>query len=369
MANTQKCVAGTEAANDAVNVIINKALAAPFVGTHVGGGRHVAMPTIWDGYGDTPPGYTKQRVPNYVLNASTTQLPISDALATELALPASQARLTGGEITTLNAAIAARANFDTNTTSYVPKAGPIVMLETDIIVFTGTGQSVMRSDAEGSGTFPSAALAQYWASEALSSTAFAAMTTTTGSKDLAMAKALNRAGRYVVIMNFAYSATTSLEWLGPSGIAWTTFTASFADALSKLSAVLGGRTPRHIRGHDQGEKNVSNAAGLTEAQNWASDEATRKAAIETLAGFSFEHHIYGQTRDPQPSNFWITQVRAGQATAATAAGGATHLLNRDTVDTRADGIHPSHKVGEIDLGERWAARILYLLYPTYFPNP
>lgn len=366
MANIQKCVAGTEAVNDALLVIVNKALAAAFIGAHVGGGRHVAMPTVWDKYGDTPAGWTKQRIPNYVLNVSTTQLPISDALATELQLPASQARLTVGEQTTLATALAARANFDLQSAAYVPKVGPVVMLETDVIVFFGTGQSVMRSDAEGAGTFPTAAQCQYWNSEALSSAAFAAMTTTAGSKDVAMAKAFTRAGRYCVIMNFAYSATTSLEWLGPSGIAWTTFVSSCTNALAALSGVLAGRTPRKARGHDQGEKNVSDAAGLVPAQNWAADEAQRKTDFEALCG-AMEHHIYGQTRDPQPSNFWITQVRAGQATAATAAGGANHLLNRDDVATRVDGIHPSHPTGERDLGERWASRILQLLYPSDFP--
>ena len=366
MANTQKCVAGTEAANDAVLVIINKALAYSIIGTHQGGGRHVAMPTVWDTYGDTPPGWTKQRVANYVLNSSTSQLPISDALATELALPANQARLSAGEITTLNAAIAARANFDTNTAGYAPKAGPVVMLETEVIVFLGTGQSVMRSDAEGAGTFPTAAQCQYWNYEAIGSTSYAAMTTTAGSKDVAMAKALISAGRYCVIINCAYSATTSLEWLGPSGVAWVAFQTSFGNAVTALSGVLAGRTPRYIRGHDQGEKNVSDAPGQIAAQNWAADEVQRKADIQALAGFSFLHHIYGRTRDPQPNNYWINEVRAGQAAAA---GDAAHLLNRDDVDTKVDGIHPSHPAGERDLGQRWAARILYLLYPTYFPNP
>lgn len=356
MANNQKCVAATEASNDALLVIVNKALAYPLMGTHVGGGRHVTNPT-WDKYGDTPVGWTKQRVANWVLNSSTSQLPISDALATELQLPASQARLTAGEITTLNAAIAARALFDLQSAAYVPKAGAPVFVETECLVIVLTGQSCQRSDAEGAGTFPTAAQCQYWNYEALGSTAFAAMTTTAGSKDVQMAKDLAAAGRYCVIMNFAYSATTSADWLPPSGIAWQAFSASFTNALAALSGVLAGRTPRWIRSHDQGEKNVSDAAGQAAALLWASDEATRRAAIESMAGVSMPH-VITLTRDPQPANYWISEVRSGQTTAA---GGADKLINRDDVATRVDGIHPTHPTGERDLGSRQAAKFLQLL--------
>lgn len=358
MANTQKCVAGTAASNDALLVVVNKALACPFVGTHVGGGRHVSMPATWDKYGDTPPGWTKQRVANYVLNSSTSQLPISDALVTELLLPASQARLSAGEISTLNTAIAARANFDTSTVNYVPKVGPVLFVEGEALVIVLTGQSCQRSDADGSGPYPTNVT--YWNYEAIGSTAFAPMDATTGSKDLQIARSLASAGRYAVIMNFAYSATTSADWMPPSGVAWSAFETSFNAALALLSGALAGRTPRWIRSHDQGEKNVSDAGGQAAALLWAEDEAARRAAIESLAGVSMPH-IITLTRDPQPTNYWIAIVRSEETTAA---GDSDHLINRDDVATRVDGIHPTHPLGERDYGTRQVAKIL-----PFFPAP
>lgn len=112
MANrVQRCATfGSEAAANAVNALINKALQYPRRGTRVGQGPWANMPDTWDGSGDCPPGWTAQATS--VVVGATVELPISDALAAELQLVASQARLTAGERTQLNNAIAARANKD-----------------------------------------------------------------------------------------------------------------------------------------------------------------------------------------------------------------------------------------------------------------
>ncbi len=122
MANLQKCVTGLEAANDALNAIVSKALGYPRVGQHVGGGLHVNMPPTWDGQGATPPGWTKQVVANYVASALDSVLPLSDSLVTVLQGGAAQALLTGLEIATLTAAIAGRVTVDLDGGGYVPKA-------------------------------------------------------------------------------------------------------------------------------------------------------------------------------------------------------------------------------------------------------
>ncbi len=121
MANNQRCATGTEAANDALNAVVSKALALPAVGAHVGGGVHVAMPPSWDGQGATPPGWTKQAVANHVLNASTAALPLEDSLVTLLQGGQAQERLSGPEIATLAQAIAGRVVVDLEV-GYVPKA-------------------------------------------------------------------------------------------------------------------------------------------------------------------------------------------------------------------------------------------------------
>ena len=122
MANVQKCAQGTEGAGDSLVAIINKALGYPKRGSHIGGGVHVTMPASWDGSGATPPGWTKQATANWVAAALDAAVPISDALATELQLPANLALLSAGEQTTLLAAISARANVDLETGIYIPKA-------------------------------------------------------------------------------------------------------------------------------------------------------------------------------------------------------------------------------------------------------
>ncbi|HET7088704.1 MAG TPA: hypothetical protein VFL17_08655, partial [Anaerolineae bacterium] len=84
MANVLKCVLATEASNDSLLVIMNKALMYPKIGTHVGGGLHVVMPPAYDGLGACPPGWTKQAADNWVNTAIDAALPMSDELATEL---------------------------------------------------------------------------------------------------------------------------------------------------------------------------------------------------------------------------------------------------------------------------------------------
>lgn len=122
MANLQKAVQGTEAANDSLNAIVNKALAHPKVGSHIGGGAHVNMPPTWDGTGQTPPGWTKQAIANYVASPTTAALPISDALAAQLQAAPAQALLSAPEQATLAAAIAGRVVVDLDAGGLVPKA-------------------------------------------------------------------------------------------------------------------------------------------------------------------------------------------------------------------------------------------------------
>jgi hypothetical protein len=119
---TQRCATGTEVINDALLVILNKALALPRKGTQVGGGKHVLMPATWNGVGPTPLGWTKSASINWVASALTSAVAIPDTLATELQKPASLALLSAAEQTTLLAAIAARVNVDTETGGYLPKA-------------------------------------------------------------------------------------------------------------------------------------------------------------------------------------------------------------------------------------------------------
>ncbi len=125
MANLQRCATGTEAANDALNDVVSKAMALPAAGAHIGGGRHVDMPQTWDGQGATPPGWTKRATANYVINASTAALPLEDSLVTILQGGQAQARLTGPEIATLAQAIAGRVTVDLDAGGYVPKASAV----------------------------------------------------------------------------------------------------------------------------------------------------------------------------------------------------------------------------------------------------
>lgn len=132
MANFQKCVSGIESANDALGSIINKALGYPKIGTHVGGGVHVPMPLTWDGQGNCPPGWTKQRQANWVASALDSQLPVSDALSAELQLPSNQAKLSAGEIVTLSSALSARAIVDLEAGNYIPKANAAVVAAEEV---------------------------------------------------------------------------------------------------------------------------------------------------------------------------------------------------------------------------------------------
>ena len=125
MANIQKCVAATEANNDALLAIISKALGYPQKGAHVGGGAHVNMPATWDGTGNTPPGWTKQPTANWVNTALDSAIPITDAMATALQQPGALANLSGAEQTVLSAALATRANKDLDGAAYSPKASAV----------------------------------------------------------------------------------------------------------------------------------------------------------------------------------------------------------------------------------------------------
>ena len=121
MANLQKCVAGSAVANANLAAIVAKCLGGyPRIGSHVGTGLHVTMPPTWDGTGVTPPGWTK--IPQVVWGATAldSQLPIDDAMAALLAIPANQARLTAPELATMNAGIAARALVDLDSGTYLP---------------------------------------------------------------------------------------------------------------------------------------------------------------------------------------------------------------------------------------------------------
>lgn len=121
MANVTKAAQGTEVANDALNPIVSKAMGLPKVGTHIGGGTHVTMPSTWDGQGAIPPGWTKQAVAVYVASALDTALPLPDSLVSILQGGPAQSLLTAPEIATLAAAISGRVTVDLDA-GYVPKA-------------------------------------------------------------------------------------------------------------------------------------------------------------------------------------------------------------------------------------------------------
>jgi hypothetical protein len=63
----------TDADIVAVSAEINQKLGYPKRGTHVGGGRHVAMPIDWDGQGECPPGWTKGAVAVALADDSATE--------------------------------------------------------------------------------------------------------------------------------------------------------------------------------------------------------------------------------------------------------------------------------------------------------
>ena len=120
-----KCVSGTSAAGDTLVAIINKAMGYPKKSTHVGGGIHVVQPATWDGTGATPPGWTKNATANYVNTSLDAAVPISDALATALQQAGPRSLLSAGELTTLDAALLARADKDLTLAAYIPKASAV----------------------------------------------------------------------------------------------------------------------------------------------------------------------------------------------------------------------------------------------------
>lgn len=127
---TARCYQGTEAQVDDIVTIIDKALAYPKIGTHIGGGRHVTMPPTWDSSGETPPGWTKRHTQTWVLNSTDAAVPISDADATELNRAAARARLTQAERDRLAAALATRANVELD--GRTPKASAAMVAAEEI---------------------------------------------------------------------------------------------------------------------------------------------------------------------------------------------------------------------------------------------
>lgn len=126
MAN-QKCTPGADAASDALQAIINKALGYPKIGTHIGGGRHCAMPGTWDGQGEVPPGWTKHAVAVWTKDALTAWVPITDAQVVALQAAPAQALLSGAEQATLAAAITARVTVDPEALGGSPKVSAVAV--------------------------------------------------------------------------------------------------------------------------------------------------------------------------------------------------------------------------------------------------
>ena len=124
MPTNVRAATGTEAANDALNAIVSKALGFPTIGAHVGGGLHVNMSHTWDGQGATPPGWTKQRQQVWAASALSTALPLPDDLIPSLQSGPAQGRLTGPEIAALATAIAGRVTVDLEA-GYSPKASTV----------------------------------------------------------------------------------------------------------------------------------------------------------------------------------------------------------------------------------------------------
>lgn len=114
------CATGTAVQMNTLVGICDKASSLPKIGTHVGGGIHCNMPPTWDGSGATPSGWTKTFAAFWTQTALVAALPISNAQAAILQLPANLAKLTGPEAATLNAAIAARTQVDLEAGGYVP---------------------------------------------------------------------------------------------------------------------------------------------------------------------------------------------------------------------------------------------------------
>jgi hypothetical protein len=124
MAN-QKSTPGADAAGDALQLIVDKALAHPKVGSHVGSGRHVNMPPTWDGQGACPPGWTQHAVSVWTKDTLTAWVPITDAQVALLQAAPAQALLSGAEQVTLAAAITARVTVDPEALGGSPKASAV----------------------------------------------------------------------------------------------------------------------------------------------------------------------------------------------------------------------------------------------------
>lgn len=127
MANVQKVATGTEAVNDVLNGLISKCLGYPQPGAYVGGGPTTAVrPPTWDGQGATPWGWTKQPTAVWVASALSAAVPVTDALAGQIASGPAQALLSGAEQAIVNAAMAARTNIDLEAGNFSPKVSAAV---------------------------------------------------------------------------------------------------------------------------------------------------------------------------------------------------------------------------------------------------
>jgi len=145
MANNQKCAQGAEATNDALLLVVNKALGYPkppvWIGTPPPG-----VVQSWDGQGPTPIGWTKQPVANYVASALDSALPLPDALVAQLQAGPAQALLSAAEQLTLATAIVARVTVDLDAGGYIPKASAVAQAAMVVEEETKGSPALWRDD-------------------------------------------------------------------------------------------------------------------------------------------------------------------------------------------------------------------------------
>lgn len=105
---------------DALVAICDKAIGYPRPGLKRNGGRHGPTPAV---YAEGAPGWTRHWRASWVANASTAATPLSDADVAEVTAPRNTARLTAGEIATLNTEAGSRSDVDLEA-GYSPKRRP-----------------------------------------------------------------------------------------------------------------------------------------------------------------------------------------------------------------------------------------------------
>lgn len=116
----RKCVVGTEAANEELRALIDKALGFPARGTNVGLGPHPVIQETWDGNGPTPVGWARTAV-NLHTGPTNSVLELPDNFAVLLNGPTAQSRLTGQERAQVAIAIAGRITIDIPGSGYTLK--------------------------------------------------------------------------------------------------------------------------------------------------------------------------------------------------------------------------------------------------------